>query len=176
MIICRRERDVSEVEPRKSDKTWNPWRRWGWAADPRWRDEPGKEGAPQKRVLKEVEMRVRAAEFAGMHVRKPSLCAVSSGPPCPHRLTSALAAFSPFLQRIPLLPASCAPLHMLSAAQSDCTLDLSHLVNVCTSCKFQLSHHEYRKAWPDSPGHTLSFQVTLLSQLASLLWLQINWM
>lgn len=87
-------------------------------------------------------MSVRAAVFAGMHVRKPSLCAVSSGP----QLTSALAALSPFLQRIPLLPASCAPLHMLSAAQSDCTLDPSHLVNVCTSCKFQLSRHEYRKA------------------------------
>lgn len=172
MIICRRERDVSEVEPRRSDKTWSPWRRRGWAADPGWRDEPGKEGAPQKRVLKEVEMSVRAAVFAGMHVRKPSLCAVSSGP----QLTSALAALSPFLQRIPLLPASCAPLHMLSAAQSDCTLDPSHLVNVCTSCKFQLSRHEYRKAWPDSPGHTLSFQVTLLSQLASLLWLQIHCM
>ena len=148
---------------------------WEWAADPEWRDEPRK-GASQKRVLKEVEMSVSAAEFARMHLRKPSLCVVSSVPPYPHRSPSALAALFPFLQRILLLPASCAPLHMLSAAQSDCTLDPSHLVNVCTSCKFQLSHHEYRKAWADSPGHTLSFQITFLSQLKSLLWLQIHWM
>lgn len=157
MIICRRERDVSEVELKKWQNMEPHWRR-RVSCRPGWRDEPGKEGAPQKRVLKEVEMSVRAAVFAGMHVRKPSLCVEALDPGCPPQAHLSLSSFLS-------IPAgsrsSLPPVHLCTCCllRRVIVLLTSHLVNVCTSCKFQLSRHEYRKAWPvprtcsQLPGH-----------------------